>query len=53
MSPPQPSLRPAQSPNLLQQQHQNTCMKLYFGVGSAHKHNIRIDLVHKEKEISP
>ena len=24
VSPPQPSLRPAQSPNLLQQQHQNT-----------------------------
>ena len=48
MSPPQPSLRPAQSPNLLQQQHQNTS-SLYFGVGSAHKSNIRKDLVHKRE----
>ena len=50
LSPPQPSLRPAQSPILLQQQHQNTCLKMYFGVGSAHKRYIRKDLVHKREK---
>ena len=50
MSPPQPSLRPAQSPNFLQQQHRNTSSSLYFNERSAHKRYIRKDLVYKREK---
>ena len=50
MSPPQPSLRPAQSPNFLQQQHRNTSSSLYFSERSAHKRYIRKDLIHKREK---
>ena len=50
MSPPQPSLRPAQSPNFLQQQHRNTSSSLYFNERSAHKRYISKDLVHKREK---
>ena len=53
LSLPQPSLRPAQSPNLLQQQHQNTsslCISVYV----LHIKTISESILYiKKREISP